>query len=1051
MKPIRVQAMPSALVAAAIAFFVYILTLAPGYMPGQSAFSLLQALPESYFPTFGHTLWHSLLELADRLPGSLSRSSAVLAAVCGALTTGGLVYIASVVPLGETPEEQRTPVPEWIPRLLMVGGTFCIAITSHPLWFGATRAFPQTFGLTCLVLIGTWTLATFRRRSPAMLSVSACLWGWAVTEYAVAWFFVPFFGLAVLVTGFDARGRFRWGRNGRLAAFFLLAAILGYLWMSVRVLGHPHAELQGIGHLGEAFWSSLTVQKNQLLAAAPNRGSLLVLFLFGGPFLVMAMPKRHGTLDVRIGSVLLHIACAVICGWMLFQPSFSPWGMYQRGQIPVFMVVPYAMLALSSAYLAAYWLSVLMKVDPYQPRHLKIPRYLLRAAVVPVIAGTLLGSAWVNLRDRDHDDVREVTGHARRMARELSSYRLYWGNPGFANVLRLVLREEGADTRVIDPHPSHWRRAAYRNIVSGFFPEESRAASMAKIGAYPLLSALVTGESEFPDDLLVADGPDALYRLGLTPRPVPFGYVAGNADDSVAPDEMLSRFEEVWAEMKTEGLWTRQDELSGHRALSVLRGFYSMESRRANNLGVWLEGRERIPAALDVYREARRLMPANLSALLNLAFHESRLEPEEVATLQADVEKVVAAKGDARHDLWRMSALFGYVRHPMAHVQRGMGWVVSGKPGLAVREYREALRRNPESTPLQLRLASARLADRDLEGAEADYIEVLRRDPDAPGALLGLFRVYLSRGDAQEARAYLRRLEDAGAEEEDLHREWMALYALTGDMEAAKARVRAWRQASPRSLEPLLADLALVLDEEGDARKQDLLEKIDSLSRLSPDERLRLAGFMRRIGEDDRMRRTLRPLLQGETHQVAAREVLLRVAVANRDVDEAETQVRALLEREPTHALANYILGTLRYAGGRMNEAESAFRASVRARPMPEAMNDLAYLLLERRRPEEALPFAKRAVAAREGHPGFLDTLATIHLALGNAEEAYLHQIEAVSRSPNSPTLRLTLARIQAELGRMDEVARLLQGLAEQRNRLSPTQRARMRELSESL
>lgn len=1052
MKSVKLHAWPTAGAAGGLALLWYVLTLAPGYMPGSSAFSVLQALPESYFPTFGHTLWYSLLEAADRLPGSLSRASALLTAVCGALTVGGLVYIAFGIPLGDTPEEQRTPVPDGVLRLIMAGVTAGVAMTSHPLWFGSTRPFPQTFGLTCVVLIGAWTLATFRRRSPAMLNTAACLWGWVVTEYAVAWFFVPFFLLAVLLTGFDARGRFRWGRNARLAGLFLAAATLGYLWMSVRVLAHPHAELQGMHHLGQAFWNSLSVQKNQLMAAAPNRGSLLVLLLFGGPFLVMLMPKGHGTLDVRVGSILLHLACALICGIMLFQPAFSPWGMYRSGQMPVFMVVPYAMLALSSGYLAAYWVAVLMKVDPYQPRFLKGTRYALRAAVGPVLVGTLVGAVWVNAGGRDDGDVREINDHARRMAREISAYTVYWGNPGFPNVLRLMLREEGGDTRVIDTHPSHWRREGYRQIIAGFFEDRPRVASMARIGAYPLLSALAAEGGAFARQVLVADGPDVWYRLRRVPQPVPFGYVGVLEEGGEAfPQDILSRFEALWEEMSPEEAWVEREEIATHRAFAALRGFYAMESRRANNLGVALEAQDRLPEALEAYRAARRLMPDNVSALLNLVYHESRLPAAEMEALKTAVEEVLAAKGNARYDLWRMSDFYGYIRHPMAHVQRGMGWVVSGKPGLAVREYREALQRNPESTPLRLRLAYARLADQDLEGAEADYVEVLGRNPEAKEALLGLFRIHLARGEVEEARAYLQRLEAREDEGSERHREWMALYALTGNTEAARERVRVWRRTSPQRLEPLLAELALVLDGDGEAGREELLGKIDRLTRLRPEERLRLAGFMRRIGETERMHAAVRPLLQTERHQVPARELLLREAVARRDPKEAENQVRALLEREPAHPLANYILGTLRYASGRVEEAESAFRASLHPRPMPEALNDLAYLLLERRRPEEALPLAERAVAARADHPGFLDTLASILLALDRAEEAYLKQIEAVNLSPESPGLRLTLARIHAALGQTEEVARLVEGLDQHRNRLSPAQRTRLRELIEAL
>jgi|GEM_PF-1797209 len=1036
---------PAAGVAALV---LYLLTLAPGFMPGESAFAVVQSLPDSLFPVFGHTLWHTLVRGLDALPaGSLWLKTGLLSAVTGALTVVGLLWIAFRIRLGDTPEEQHTPVPERIRRMVCMGVTLVTALFAPPLWFGATRPLPQMFGLACLALVGAWTLETFYRRSPAMLNAAAFLWGWIGTEYAAALFFTPFFLLAAGMTGFSAEGKFRWGRNLRLAFLFLAGAAAGYVWTSFHVLAHPHAELQGMTTWMEALRNALGVQKNLLMETAPLEGSLLVLFLFGGPFLLVVLPKGGGTLDVRFGSLLLHGACAVINGLMLFHPAYSPWGMYQGGNLGVFMVAPSAMLAVSSGYLSAYWLGVLFTYNPFLPRVYRWPRLVLRALVVPGLLVLFSVSTFLNLRNQRDPDLKTVNRRAREMAAALGAAEYYIGESGFNNVLKLEMRRLGVETEVIDTSPGLWARSGYRRIMAERVGERSpRLASLASIGAAPLIEGMATTLDGFGERVVLGDHPDLLFRAGLEALPVPYGY-AGR--ETVGEDEAVAsatRLHALWRAMEAGTAADTQG--AGHRGSAALRRFRAAESRRANNLGVVLERHDRVPEALESYRLARKLMPGNLSALLNLVYHGERLPEEEREALRGELNTVMAELGEGRFQQWRLSQAYGYIRHPFAYVERGMAWVVSGKPALAVREYREALRSAPDAAPLRLRLAFAHFADDDLESSEREYRRILEADPESKPALLGMSRIYALRGMPDEARQYLNRLRATGAPEEALYREEVALHMLAGETGAAERVVERWIKAAPDRMTPLLAAMSLA-GREGDAdRVRELQEKAMRVSSPEPMERLMLAEVLFARGETQEARVYLRPLLESGVHRVRALELLLNAAVRRRDRQEARQRVEQLLSADASHSRANYILGTLRYAEGDLSGAEAAFRASAESKPAAGPLNDLANVLLETGRAEEALPLIRRAVELEPQSPVARDTLAEILLALDRVEEAYEAQTETLALAPDRPAFQLTLARIHRAAGRDEAAARIGKDLLTRPDQLTPAQRRELRELS---
>ncbi len=1031
------------------ALVLYLATLCPGYMPGESSFALQQALPDSLFPTFGNTLWHTCIGWLAALPvGTLALKAGLFSALTGAVAAGAAAHIALRIPRGETPEEQGSPVPPRQTRAIGFGATLLTFVFSPPLWFGATRALPQMFGLMCLLLLGAWTLETFHRRSPAMLNLAALLWGWIVTEYTTAWFFLIFFAAAVLRSGFSPEGHFRWRRNLRLASLFLAGALAGYTWMSLRVLGHPNAPLQDIHNLADAWWSSLKVQKNLLTQSAPPQGSLLVFLLFGGPFLLVLWPKEHATLEVRFGSILLHTVCLAINAVMLFHPPSSPWGMYLDGRLGVFMVAPSAMLALSTGYLLGYFRNLLAHCNPYLPAHLRLPRQGLRLAAPPAMAALLILSTASNLRGHNDPDVRRVNALADELAERLRGREAYVGETGFNHVLRLKLHEKGMAVRVIDLSPSLWQRETYRRILATGFADRPRLAALAEIGPSPLLQAWAESDPLFGEKVLLGDHPDLLARAGLRALPVPFGYQGQSGISQAELRELAAS----WIPLRKPSPLPANADADLHRASVSLTTFHHAESRRLNNLGVLLEEEGLLTEAFEAYRAARGLRPDNLSALLNLAYHLSALPSAEQESLQKEIDRVLAGLGGKRHEQWRLSEVFGHVSHPLAHMERGMTWALSGNASLAAREYENALRRAPGSEVLRLHLAQARLAGRDLDASEAEFLRVLEKSPHSPAALLGLCRIHTLRGRLDEAFGYLARLRELDAPPSLLFREEIGLLTLSGRTHEAIDRADAWIRTEPRNPRAWGTRIALATDQKDTRKIPALRASLDALlPDALPEDRLLVARLLYTRGEVSSARQWMRPLLESAPNLPGVADLGLRIAVAARDRTEAAKWVRASLTQNPSDPFATYILGTLRYHDGRLAEAESAFRTSITLGASAPALNDLASLLLESGRASEALPHAQEATRLDPHSPSSWDTLANTLLDLGDAEAAFVAQTQALEYVPEHPPFLLTLARILHTLQRGGEARPLVDRLLEDSSALTPAQRRVLSQLAKEL
>ncbi len=170
-----------------------------------------------------------------------------------------------------------------------------------------------------------------------------------------------------------------------------------------------------------------------------------------------------------------------------------------------------------------------------------------------------------------------------------------------------------------------------------------------------------------------------------------------------------------------------------------------------------------------------------------------------------------------------------------------------GEPGPLIRDFREALKRDPDLEEARLGLAEALLNERDLAGAAEAFQAVLARRPDHVAAHIGLGRVASGRGDGEEAIRHLDR----------------ALALAPGDVQG-------------------LAERASVDLDRGDLASA--MTRLDRAARLDPNDltlRYRRSLVLTRLGRHDEAR--------------AEREAVMRL----READARLQEIRADLIRSP--------------------------------------------------------------------------------------------------------------------------------------------------------
>jgi tetratricopeptide (TPR) repeat protein len=477
----------------------------------------------------------------------------------------------------------------------------------------------------------------------------------------------------------------------------------------------------------------------------------------------------------------------------------------------------------------------------------------------------------------------------------------------------------------------------------------------------------------------------------------------------------------------TEGHIARLSEIIRMRA-----GF------AANELGVLLEETNEIEAAWQVYSQARRIDPMNISAAINgyALVRAFSIHPEAQERLRADIQSLVALRSHRVHGLTGILQSYGTICHPAFYQQQAAMWSARGAGTVANEKQQKALALS-EQTGASALVENALFyghAD-DYAKAETCYLAALEKDATHPGALTGIVTLMLIRHKPAEAEKWVQRALAAGVGEEALLHQNITLLILKKDLERARALLKEATKKYPADLRywTLLADLTL---NEGDTKtvEHSILPKMEK-ALSTPNHFLvhMVRGLLLRKKGPGSYKQARLSLINALACNAAMPEIwhiLLELDMALGDPASTEADARRLLAADPDHALANYLMGSILLARGAWQESEDFLRRSIEKHPTATACNDLAENLRRQKKLSEAERLVRQALTSDPAHVHAFDTLACILFDAGQYVDAVQAAAKAVTAQPDNPAYQLTLLRAQIRLGNKDGVRQRQQALA---------------------
>ena len=375
------------------------------------------------------------------------------------------------------------------------------------------------------------------------------------------------------------------------------------------------------------------------------------------------------------------------------------------------------------------------------------------------------------------------------------------------------------------------------------------------------------------------------------------------------------------------------------------------------NLGVVLEARGQLDAAVSSYKEALRLNPqAQIHVNIGITLTAQGKRREALSHFRAAV-----ALNPGNTDAWQ--AL-------------GAALEVEGEFTEAEDSYRTVLEINPASDEARFNLGNVLLATQRFNDAQAHYLKTLQLNPRHAGAYnnLGLTQAALDQNASAEA-SYRNALK--------LNPSHAGAHKNLGLLLAQGGRQREAGEHFQRSLEqkPEQADVHLHLANllAAGGHLPDAATQYRAALALAPDLRdaqVRLAGVLHVLGHVDEAIALYRALLKRNPDWAEAQMYLGLALTSHGRVDAAIDCYRTALRLKPDSAEATNYLGVALGHKGALDESVECFRAALRINPdYADAYNNLGAALDNQGDAQGALASHRRALALK---PDFFDAHSSI-------------------------------------------------------------------------
>lgn len=1013
---------------------LYVATLSGTAFPGNSARLISSHLGLDPFPPMDMPVWGWLADLVANLPfgtGAAHRLN-LFSAVCGAavvaLLYGVMVRMPSSFAAAPVTERKHIVSPARSIGALMASLYLGISL---PFWTASNRAFPATWDML-LLLLSLYCLLRFRTSRRLSWALAGCfIFSTGMTGLGTMYAIAPFYGVVLLVY-LVQNGLLRF-RNVLVLAAAVLVGLTPYLLHAVGFMNTPAYEWRGFKGLGDVLFYMLRDEYHGFKFSVPKVGWAIIAVVSVVPWLIVLVfrlgQNRKIAPTSRLGGYVLNVVLTVIGILVALGISIDPWR-HSGPQNP--LVTPYLLIAMWFGGLVSFWFVELIHDEPGG----KTARLPWRKPLGCVVLGVMFAATGVaavrNFSGADGRGSRlaqvfvDETLDAMRGREWLVSGGILEDN------IAIAAHERGQKLRLLSL--GYANSSAYLKYVATLF-EGPRLRGMAQVGLVPLLNEWFAADPAASDQVAIQAFADLWFASEHYPLPQRVVFVAQGREPGDA-EQLLKAHQGTWA-----ALLEAAEGTPGESAASAFnRGILAHAARVANNLGVYLEDRDRGDLAYTAYEEARRLNTNNLSATLNLYSLCKRAKKPEADRLEVELKEVVK-KTDIRRAIWSLSYYYGFVRRPEAYAERGWAWVLSGKPNLGYRDMKEAVEMSGNQPGMQLAMARLYLTQEKPDDAERSYIEVLQKNPTNQVALVGLARTAAMKRQFDVARGYLQRLRDLQAPAVTIQMEEAAIASIQGDNAAALKILSGITKDHPEHWLAWTA-LALVASDADDKKTLEAaLARLSQARDLPVNIRLSLAQLALKQNDRVAARKNFDAVLRVNPASVLALEALIRLDLQDRQREEAQRHVQRLLAIDSRNPFANYVLGSLQVFDGHYALAEASYRASLAARPgkrSAEVLNDLAWVLAKQGKLAEGLELATEASTLQPRNGNVWDTLGYIQLKLGQAEKAEQSLQKAAELMPEHPGVMLRIAEVYEARSMFKESLQLASQLMARQADLDP-------------
>ena len=1011
---------------AAVAFGVYWATLSRGAFPGLPAKSLTWHLGLDASPTLLDPLWGGLVRALASLPGADPAFWAgLLSAVCGAagvgLVTALMLRVRYAIHDAHDPDETRR---EAQARLLAGTAAGLFTLVSIPFWVLSTRSLPGTFHLV-LLLGAAWMFSEYQRSGKAVwLYLLGLLYGIGVTEFATFWVFAPLAAVLVMRAmlqraEFSARVLVRTG-------LCLVPGLLLYVVSGMRLVRDPAVQLRGLRSAITVVWYIWRDQWHLIANAPQTSGFLLIMALTVVPWGVMYLLRnkkpawRYSAWQTFLRLVVLAAAMAT-----LFDAPVSPWHFFGMGYL---MVTPYLILAACAGAVAGeFW--VMGQRREHRNAGIGQPLRMLMGGLGFLIPIAAVAAGILNLPAADGRPGTAIDQFAAGIVDDLQGRDVLLSNGVLDDNVRLQAYRRGQRMQVVTwPQTTS---AIYRQYLARYF-DQPRQQSLLQIGSAAFLQDFLATDEGLAR-IAALDLADPLRESGyLVPDRLTFR--AEPAEDRIDVGALLEEQKPFWQRMEALAA-TKLDPRNP--ALGYQYYVLRMASKVANDVGFLLVERHDTVAALEAFRQARKIYPDNVSALLNLLTIATNDHMPEAAEYQAAWDEFKSRQMDSRV-MWSLAGLYGYVYNTGWLVRQGMMWAVSGKPRVAEAELRRADGGKVVKAEVKAFLGRAYLHGGDLQRSAEFYREALKDNPRDIKSLRMLAEVSMAAEDYDEAERLFDAAVTAGLPPASLAFERVALTYLRGQVEPALAQLKALLKKDKENVQAWGLLAMLTADGSDPGAYDNAVGALKELLGSSPDVRLLLAELYVGRKEWAEARSELDQITRMNPRLVRAWELLVNVDFQERKRELAEDHVRILLTLDPENFTGNLMLASFQYSRGQLSLAESSYRTALAARRDPVVLNDLAYLLMVSKggAQGEARALIEEALARQPGNVLFLSTRGELNLREGRYDEAEQDLQRVLQEMPDNAQVLLLSAQLYAARGQTDAARNLTATLTERQSEL---------------